>query len=113
LENPLHSKPTFDPTALLGQTADERRATALRMEEERQEARRSALAQQVSIHNTARERIDIWERLHALRLPSQPSHPLLKVIAKQTSLSVQEIVQEQQRRNQAAMAASNPSSAAL
>ena len=110
----MQSKPTFDPTALLGQTADERRATALRMEEERQEARRSALAEQVSMHNTARERINIWERLHALRLPSQPSHPLLKVIAEQTSLTVQDIVQEQQRRNQAsAPIASETSSAAL
>lgn len=98
---------------MLGQTADERRATALRMEEERQEARRSALAEQVSIHNTARERIDIWERLHALRLPSQPSHPLLKVIAKQTSLTVQDIIQEQQRRNQAASVSSDASPAAL
>jgi hypothetical protein len=109
----LHSKPTFDPTALLGQTADERRATALRMEEERQEARRSALAEQVSIHNSARERIDIWERLHALRLPSQPSHPLLKVIAEQTSLTVQDIIQEQQRRYQPAATVTDASSAAL
>ena len=109
----MHSKSSFDPTALLGQTADERRATALRMEEERQEARRSALAEQVSIHHSARERIDIWERLHALRLPSQPSHPLLKVIAKQTSLTVQDIVQEQQRRYHSASVTTDASSAAL
>ena len=109
----MHSKSNFDPTSLLGQTADERRATALRIEEERQEARRSALAEQVSIHNSASERIVIWERLHALRLPSQPSHPLLKVIAKQTSLTVQDIIQEQQRRSQAANHTSDASSAAL
>ena len=83
------------------------------MEEERQEARRSALAEQVSIHHSARERIDIWERLHALRLPSQPSHPLLKVIAKQTSLSVQDIVQEQQRRYHSASVATDTTSSAL
>jgi hypothetical protein len=109
----MNSKPMFDPTALLGQTVDERRAAAQRMEEDRQEARRTALAEQVSIHNSARERIDIWERLHALRLPSQPAHPLLKVIAEQTSLTLQDILQEQQRRYQPSNAASDSSSAAV
>lgn len=108
----MNSKPTFDPTALLGQTVDERRAAAQRMEEDRQEARRTALAEQVSIHNSARERIDIWERLHALRLPSQPSHPLLKVIAQQTSLTLQDIVEEQQRRSRASNVSADSSSAA-
>lgn len=94
----MNSKAMFDPTSLLGQTIDERRAAAQRMEDERQEARRTALAEQVSIHNSARERIDVWERLHALRLPVQPGHPLLQVIADQTSLSLQDVVEEQQRR---------------
>ena len=35
----MNSKPMFDPRALLGQTVDERRAAAQRMEEDRQEAR--------------------------------------------------------------------------
>jgi hypothetical protein len=96
----MNSKPMFDPTALIRPTAAETRAAALRMEEERREARRAALAEQVSIHHSARERIDIWERLHGLRLPTRAAHPLLIVIAEQTGLMLSDVVDEQRRRVQ-------------
>jgi hypothetical protein len=94
----MHTKPILDPTNLIRPTAAETRAAAQRMEQERLDARRLALDEQVSIHNGAKERIAIWERLHALRLPAQPTHPLLRVIAMQTQLSLRDVLDEQQRR---------------
>jgi len=44
------------------------------------------------------ERIQIWERLHALRLPRAPDHVLVQVIARQTRLSIGQVQDEQQRR---------------
>jgi len=44
------------------------------------------------------ERIGIWERLHALRLPEASGHILVTVIARQTRLTVKQVHEEQQRR---------------
>ena len=94
----MNSKPIFDPGALVRPTPAETRAAAQRMEQERLDARRLALGEQVSMHNSAKERIHIWEQLHALRLPTAQAHPLLTVIAEQTHLTVRDIIDEQQRR---------------
>lgn len=60
--------------------------------------RDSELESQVSPIKNPQERIGIWERLHALRLPKAPGHILVKVIAKQTRLTVSQVHEEQQRR---------------
>jgi hypothetical protein len=44
------------------------------------------------------ERIRLWEKLHALNLPRSAQHKLLGVIAEQTNLSIQDILDAQQRR---------------
>jgi len=43
-------------------------------------------------------RITTWERLHALSLPRTPEHTLVKVIATQTHLTLDQVHLEQQRR---------------
>jgi hypothetical protein len=66
--------------------------------EERAAQRDSELASQASPAKDARERIGIWERLHALRLPQAAGHVLVTVIARQTRLSLGQVHEEQQRR---------------
>jgi hypothetical protein len=78
-------------------TAD-RRAQAQRELEAQAEERRRALASQTSPLNDPAERIRIWERLHALRLPISQEHRLVAVVAKQTDLTVQQVREEQERR---------------
>lgn len=60
--------------------------------------RESELEAQSSPTKDPQERIGIWERLHALRLPRAPGHVLVKVIARQTRLTVAQVHEEQQRR---------------
>jgi hypothetical protein len=79
-------------------TAGEHREKARRAAEERAALRESELEAQASPVKEPRERIEIWERLHALRLPRAPGHVLVKVIAKQTRLTIAQVHQEQQRR---------------
>lgn len=76
----------------------DRRASCEREELERQTLRREQLALQCSPLKTPEERIGLWERLHALVLPRGGTHKLVRVIATQTGLSVQEVQSEQQRR---------------
>ena len=84
-------------SAVPGSVADFR-LQVLRAEQERVALRESELESQVSPVKDARERIEIWERLHALRLPRAPSHLLLTVIAKQTQLTIGQVHEEQSRR---------------
>jgi len=60
--------------------------------------RADELAAQVSPTKDAEERIRIWERLHALRLPRSSGHVLVRVIATQTRLTVGQVNEEQRRR---------------
>lgn len=71
---------------------------------ERAEKRRQELAEQRSDLNPPDVRIRTWERIHALRLPSDPEHPILDVIAVSTRLTLAEVREEQ--RTRAARAAS-------
>jgi hypothetical protein len=92
----MDSKPDFSP--LFPFAAGDPRAAALRAEEERANARRLELESQSSNVHDARERIQIWERLHALRLPASAVHPLVAVIAEHTHLEIRDITGEQKRR---------------
>jgi hypothetical protein len=69
-----------------------------RAEEERSALRDGELEAQASPVRDPRERIEIWERLHALRLPRAHDHVLVKVIARQTRLTVGQVHEEQRRR---------------
>jgi hypothetical protein len=76
----------------------ERRLIVQRAEQERAAMRHGELEAQASPVREPQERIQIWERLHALSLPRKPDHVLVKVIARQTRLTVAQVHEEQQRR---------------
>jgi hypothetical protein len=67
-------------------------------EHERAERRRQELAQQRSDLNPPEVRIRMWEKVHQLRLPSDPTHPILDVIAISTRLTLAEVREEQRTR---------------
>jgi hypothetical protein len=62
------------------------------------EVRRRELAEQTSDAHTAAARIRIWERLHQVALPRNPSHRVLRVIAASTGLTLEEVRAEQRQR---------------
>lgn len=65
---------------------------------ERAETRRLELAEQRSPDNPPSVRIRIWEKVHALRLPRNPEHPILDVIATDTGLTLAQVQDEQRTR---------------
>ena len=69
-----------------------------REEYERSEKRRQELAEQRSELNPPEVRIRTWERIHQLRMPSDPAHPILDVIAINTRLTLEEVREEQRMR---------------
>jgi hypothetical protein len=61
--------------------------TRLAVEEEaRAQQRRLDLAEQCSEMNSPEARISMWEKAHGLRMPSNPEHPILDIIAINTRL---------------------------
>jgi hypothetical protein len=75
--------------------SDYRQRRALE-ESERAEQRRADSAEQCSALNSADLRIRAWEKVHQLRMPSDPLHPALAAIATATQLTL-EVVQSEQR----------------
>jgi hypothetical protein len=63
--------------------------------EERLQKRQLILAEQCSSENPPDVRIRAWERAHALCLPSDPRHPVLRAIATCTGLTVAQVQEEQ------------------
>jgi hypothetical protein len=85
----------------LPHTADLIRSPAERLaheESERAERRRQELAEMRSDVNPPDVRVRAWEKLHQLRLPSDPAHPILDVIAVSTRLTLAEVQEEQRTR---------------
>ncbi|HEY5761422.1 MAG TPA: hypothetical protein VIU34_36625 [Steroidobacter sp.] len=76
----------------------EYRLQVQRAQQERAALRDIELESQASPVKEPRERIETWERLHALRLPRTHDHLLVKVIATQTRLTISEVHEEQRRR---------------
>ena len=83
--------------AVPGIVAEHRQAME-RAEHERAAVRLRALEAQSSAGNDPQVRITTWERLHALSLPRTPEHALVKLIATQTRLTIDQVHVEQQRR---------------
>lgn len=99
-------EPMPDPRNVLGyDNADDLRARVRRDQDAYHAERRAQLAAQTSIMSTPQERIALWERLHSLRLPTEPGHKLLEVIAAQTQLSIEQLTSEQRRRAELSTAA--------
>jgi hypothetical protein len=66
---------------------------------ERAELKRKDVADQRSELNDAKARIQAWEKVHALRLPTSPTHPILRLIAATTELALKDILDEQRKRS--------------
>jgi hypothetical protein len=79
-----------------GSLAD-RRAQAEHEQQQRQVDRQQQIALLTSPLRTAEERIRLWEKLHALTLPRSPTHKLLRIIADQTELSLEQVLEVQRR----------------
>jgi hypothetical protein len=68
-------------------------------EEARAERRRLDVAEQTLEPNAPGVRIRAWEKVHALRMPSSPEHPVLSLIAVATQLSLADVHEEQRVRS--------------
>lgn len=77
--------------------ADHRERLALE-EEERERRRASQFEELRSEVHSVPVRISAWEKMHGLRLPSDPTHPILRVIALNTGISLACLREEQQAR---------------
>ena len=64
-------------------------------EDERELRRRAQLAEQRCDSNSPEVRIRAWEQAHGLRLPSDPQHPVLDVIAIAPRLTLLQVQAEQ------------------
>jgi RNA recognition motif-containing protein len=68
-------------------------------EEARVERKRVDIAEQTLEPNVPGVRIRAWEKVHALRMPSSPGHPVLILIAGATQLSLAAVHEEQRVRS--------------
>ena len=83
------------PAPVVGETNADYRRRAEELQAEAAERRQQQIDQQSSPLNTPSVRIQAWERLHEVRLPRDPAHRLVNVIAANTGLSVAEVRAEQ------------------
>lgn len=93
-ETPTHLDRHFTPLEML--TAHRERLAL--EEEERARERTSQLEVLRSEVNAVPIRIRAWEKMHGLRLPSDPAHPILLIIASSTGISLDCLREEQQAR---------------
>ena len=102
ISEPGHPSRLFPTQLRIGETIADHRARLARELEETQQRRLEALAGQVSVVNAPSERIRIWEQLHGLPLPRNPTHKLLRVIAAGTDLQLEQVREVQRLRLSAA-----------
>jgi hypothetical protein len=81
-----------------GESQADYRERMIVLQAEALERRQKQLGEQRSPLNSPADRIRIWERLHQLTLPRNPSHHLIAVIAANTGLSLEEVRLEQRER---------------
>ena len=86
------------PVPMAGETNSDYRARIAHHQADMHERRQRELQQQNSTLNTPTARIRIWERLHQLSLPRDPKHRLLGIIAANTGLTLDEVLDEQKLR---------------
>ncbi len=71
------------------------RARLEQLQQEAAQRRQRALVDQRSPDNSPDTRVRIWERLHQVRLPRDPVHPILRQVAEQTALTLDQVRQVQ------------------
>jgi len=99
----LEKSPNRPPSAAglgpqVGETNGDYRERLARVHAEALERRQQELHEQSAPHNDASARIRIWERLHQIDLPRNPTHRLIDIIAANTGLSASDVLAEQQIR---------------
>jgi hypothetical protein len=67
-------------------------------EEVREKQRTRQLEELRSEFNSAPVRLRAWEKMHGLRLPTSPDHPVLDVISTATGISLAALREEQEAR---------------
>ena len=77
-----------------GEVIREHRARLAVQEEMRATRRR----EQPLCHNSPATRILVWEKMHGLRLSLNTAHPILRMAAAATSLTIEDLRQEQRAR---------------
>jgi hypothetical protein len=66
--------------------------------EQRAEQKRAQLEELGSMLHAPEVRIRLWEKVHALRLPLDPEHPVLHFVAASTRLTLSQVRDEQNAR---------------
>jgi hypothetical protein len=99
----LERRSYHDAVADPGSLAD-RRAQLEHEQQQRMAERQQQIALQSSPLSSAEERIRLWEKLHALALPRSPTHKLLRIIAAQTDLHLEQVLAIQRHRAAPAVA---------
>jgi hypothetical protein len=92
--SPVFGDQNLTATELL---TDHRKRLAVE-EEDRVRKRISQLEELRSEFNSVSARIRAWEKMHGLRLPADPSHPILDVISSVTGIPLAALWEEQQAR---------------
>jgi hypothetical protein len=81
-----------------GELASEYRARLADERAEADERRRLELLDLSSAANAPVARIRAWERTHGLTLPRSETHPVLSSVAAATTLTIEQVQEEQRRR---------------
>jgi len=81
-----------------GEAPEDYRTRILRQVEDAADQRRRDLESQASTLKSPAARIFVWERLHQTRMPRDPAHGLVAVIAAHTGLTTEEVLDEQRAR---------------
>jgi hypothetical protein len=90
--------PNNAPIPFAGETNGDYRARMERFRAEKIEQRERDILAQASTLSPPTERIRLWEHLHQVNLPRDPNHRLVAVIAANTGLTLQEVLDEQRER---------------
>jgi hypothetical protein len=74
------------------------RARIERAQLEASERREQSFIDQRSTANSLDARVRAWERLHQVRLPKDPAHSVLRLVAKQTGMTLNDVHDVQRQR---------------
>ena len=81
-----------------GEAPEDYRTRILGQQAAAAEQRHRDLADQSSALKSPAARIFVWERLHQTRMPRDPTHALIPIIAAHTGLTAEEVLIEQRAR---------------
>jgi hypothetical protein len=91
--------PSAVSTAAPGELLSDYRSRLALEQSQAAERRQGELAEQSSALNAPGVRIRAWEKTHGLRLPRDSAHPVLRVVASSTHLTLEQVQEEQRLRS--------------